>query len=217
MTNQRTIGLVSDVHGNLPALREVLIDMPEVDVLVNAGDVIGYGPQPEECATILREKSDVSVLGNHDETLRTEDFYEPGDRYAYDVLSDENRRWIEDLPRKENVIDDRVKVAHGDPSGGFEYVRPGRFREDLLGDEDVLVLGHTHVQAKKETASGTIVNPGSVGQPRDGDPDAAYAVLEVPSNEVSLNRVEYDIEEVEEAARETRVSGRVASRLRKGR
>lgn len=217
-TETERIGLISDVHGNLPALEAVLEDMPEVDVLLNAGDIVGYGPQPNECADRLREEGAVSVLGNHDATLFEGEFYEEGDRYADDVLTKENRDWIRDFPRIRDLLDDRVKVAHGHPSGDIEhYVRPEDFGEGLLGDEDVLVLGHTHFQAKSETDSGVIVNPGSVGQPRDGDTDAAYAVVSLPDRKVSLERVSYDVSLVEEAAEETPVSIMAVSRLKRGR
>ncbi|MBS3761000.1 MAG: metallophosphoesterase family protein, partial [Halodesulfurarchaeum sp.] len=88
---------------------------------------------------------------------------------------------------------------------------------DMLGDESVLVLGHTHVQHVEETANGIVLNPGSVGQPRDRNPDAAYALLDLDSMEVEPRRVSYDISRVERAVAEADLPLRTAERLRDGR
>jgi len=85
-----------------------------------------------------------------------------------------------------------------------------------MGDYDGIVLGHTHVQGKRSVAGGVVVNPGSVGQPRDGDPDAGYAVLDTQTDEVDLHRVAYDIDRVSEAVADAGLPERTAARLYKG-
>lgn len=217
MTDGRTIGLVSDIHANLPALEAVLADMPAVDALVHAGDVVGYGPWPGACIDRLRARDTHAIRGNHDDTVFEDPTYGAGDQYAREVLSDDNRAWLEGLPHDRTLFDGRLQVVHGHPEERYRYTRPIEFDESLLGHEDVLVLGHTHDQAKEGTDDGVVVNPGSVGQPRDRDPRAAYALLDLPSLEVTLRRVEYDIDRVAEKLEETPISQYNAQRLREGR
>jgi len=99
-----------------------------------------------------------------------------GVEHAREQLSDDQIQWLGDLPVERHVADGRVKVVHGHPDDPDHYTRPHEFGPDLLGDEDVPVMGHTHVQAHEVYDEGVVMNPGSVGQPRDGDLKAAYAV-----------------------------------------
>jgi predicted phosphodiesterase len=91
------------------------------------------------------------------------------------------------------------------------------FDADMLGEESVLVLGHTHVQHHESYDEGIVLNPGSVGQPRDGDPRAAYAIVDMDAMSVEEHRVEYDIETVERAVAEAGLPAAIGNRLRKGR
>ena len=212
-----TVGLISDVHANLPALEAVLDDMPPVDALVHAGDVVGYGPWPNECVELLREHDAYSILGNHDEAVFGGRVYESGNQYAKNTLTDQNRAWLEDLPISQTLFDGYLHVAHGHPDDKLRYTTPAEFAPDLLGAEEVLVLGHTHQQAQREFDTGIVVNPGSVGQPRDRDKRAAYAVLDTTTSSVSLERVTYDIDRVSEKIGVTPISERNGLRLYDGR
>jgi predicted phosphodiesterase len=91
------------------------------------------------------------------------------------------------------------------------------FNREMLGEEDVLVMGHTHVQAAKEFDEGIVMNPGSIGQPRDGDPKAAYSILDLDSVTVEERRVAYDIDAVEDAVSEAGLPEQIGSRLHQGR
>jgi putative phosphoesterase len=230
------IGFISDVHANLPALEAVLDDMPSVDEVVCAGDVIGYNPWPGDCVDRVREVASVTVAGNHDRTVDTPSRYrgnrmaEAGLEHARDGCTDEQLAWLRGLPERATVLDDRLLVVHShpDPQQRGRYVYPKAFPSlpDHLGDHDVLLLGHTHVQHARTVEGRLLVNPGSVGQPRDGDSRAAYAVLDattddggidVAASELSLRRVDYDVAAVQSAVAEAGLPDETGARLRDGR
>ena len=190
-----TVGLISDIHANLPALEAVLADMPTVDAIVNAGDIVGYGPWPIECVERIQEVQCYSVIGNHDVSLFEDLYFHESDKYAAEVLSPSQKEWLQALPHQLLLFDDRLRVVHGHPESHFQYTEESAFDPSLLDGESILVLGHTHKQATKHVGDNQlIVNPGSVGQPRDGDPRAAYAVVDLDKLSVSLKRVVYDID-----------------------
>jgi putative phosphoesterase len=217
------VALLSDIHGNEPALRAVLDDMPPVDGLVCAGDVVGYNPWPGACVDALRERDVPTVMGNHDRAVVTDTGFGfnsmagAGVAYARDHLTDPQLEWLADLPTERTAVDRRVKLVHGHPDDPDRYTYPAMFSPDLLGEEAVLVMGHTHVQHHERYDAGVVVNPGSVGQPRDGDPDAAYALLDLDALEVEERRVAYDVESVVAAVREAGLPEEIGTRLRKGR
>jgi len=218
------IGLISDIHGNLPALETVLDDMPPVDEIVCVGDVVGYNPWPGECVERVREVATVTVQGNHDRTVRTPERYranqmaKAGLEYARDVLSEDQLAWLDELPRTVTVGDDQVLVVHDHPEVQDRYVMPHEFSSlwSYLEDHDGLALGHTHVQHSETDDGHLLVNPGSVGQPRDGDPRAAYAVLDTDAVAVELHRVKYDIDRVIERVEAVGLPKRIGTRLLDG-
>ncbi|KDE60284.1 DNA repair protein [Halostagnicola sp. A56] len=232
------VGLISDIHGNRIALKAVLEDMPPVDELVCAGDVVGYNPWPAECVEALRAGAILSavgtragaprdrdvptVLGNHDaavaegSTFRFNGMARAGVEHARSTLTDDQRDWLAALPEKRLAFDGRLKLVHGHPDDPDRYTRPEDFSPRLLEDEDVLVLGHTHVQHVETYAEGIVVNPGSVGQPRDGDPRAGYAVVDLDAMTVDTHRVEYDVESVQAAVDDAGLPDRIGTRLARG-
>ena len=217
------VGIVSDIHSNLVALEAVLEDMPDVDRLVCAGDVVGYNPWPAECVDVVREQGAPTVMGNHDRKVaggrnfRGNSMARAGVAHAAEALNDVQMGWLRRLPRERTLFDGRLKVVHDHPEEQDRYTRPGDFSPRLLGDEDVLVLGHTHVQHHEEYDEGVVLNPGSVGQPRDRDPRAAYAVLDLETLAVDERRVEYDVGQVAAAVREAGLPEGTAERLEEGR
>ncbi|OVE83478.1 metallophosphoesterase family protein [Natronolimnobius baerhuensis] len=219
------VGLISDVHGNRVALKAVLEDMPGVDRLLCAGDVVGYNPWPADCIDTLREREVPTVMGNHDAAVaadtpfRFNSMARAGVDYTKERLSADHHEWLADLPTERLACDGRIKLVHGHPDDPDRYTRytyPREFSPRLLGDEDVLVLGHTHVQGVERFAEGIVVNPGSVGQPRDDDPRAGYAVVDLEAMTVDTYRVEYDIEAVQAAVREAGLPEQIGSRLARG-
>lgn len=220
------LGVISDVHANVVALQAVLDDLPSVDDLVCAGDLVGYNPWPAECVEVVREACSATVEGNHDRNVPTPGQYahnpmaRAGLELANDRLSDDQKAWLRGLPRRVSLGDDRVLLVHDHPEHRDRYVYPGEFPAlaPYLVDYDAIVLGHTHVQGTEEVADGHVVNPGSVGQPRDGDPRAAYAVLDIDAREVAvtLHRVAYDVEAVREAVAAAGLPERTGNRLIRG-
>lgn len=211
------IGLVSDIHGNAVAFEAVLEDMEDVDAVVCAGDVVGYGPSPGLCIEMVRKRDIPTVEGNHDRAVVHDQPYESGDQYASLTLSDERLSWLADLPRERLLFGGQLKVVHDHPEEKNRYTIPAAFDPVLLDDEAVLVLGHTHIQHAEVFDKGIVVNPGSVGQPRDKDPDAAYAVVNLDKMTVDLHRMPYDIDEVQRRIGDTSIDSYNAKRLADGR
>lgn len=222
------IGMIADVHSNAVALKAVLsaLDALCVGKILHAGDVVGYNPYPDETIELFKKNKVISILGNHDRALITGDasgfnpYAAAAIKWTRDVISHANVDYIQGLKNTEsiNVEGKRVVLVHGSPYDIDEYIYPEDAAPDFLSEVngDVLVLGHTHIQFKKEYPEGIIVNPGSVGQPRDGNPDAAYAVLDTASGKVELKRVSYDIEKVIEDMLAAHLPEKLAFRLRIG-
>ena len=217
------IAVVSDIHSNKVALDAVLDDLPPVDGIVCAGDVVGYNPWPAACLDAVRERTIPTVMGNHDRAVATGTAFRfnsmagAGVEHAREQLDDDAVAWLRDLPDTRTAFDGRVKLVHGHPDDPDRYTYPEEFAPSMLGDEDVLVTGHTHVQSHEIFDEGTVVNPGSVGQPRDGDPRAAYALLDLDDGSVAERRVDYDIDAVAAAVRDAGLPERIGTRLYDGR
>jgi len=217
------VGVISDVHANRVALEAVLDDMPDVDALVCAGDVVGYNPWPAECVDILRERSVPTVMGNHDRAVVTGTGFagnrmaDAGAEYAREELDDERIEWLAGLGNQRLAVDGRLKIVHGHPEDPNRYTYPALFSADLLDEEDVLVMGHTHVQAHETYDDGVVMNPGAVGQPRDEDPRAAYAVVDLEALAVERHRAEYDVDEVIDAVEAAGLPRDTGTRLKEGR
>ena len=216
------IGAISDIHGNKPALQAVLADMPDVDHVVCAGDVVGYNPWPVDCLRTVKRQAIPTVQGNHDRavgseaTFRFNELARAGVEFAKDRLSDDERMWLAELPTSRSIAGGRVRVVHGHPDDPDRYTYSADFSPRMLGDESLLILGHTHIQHHEQFDDGTIVNPGSVGQPRDGNPDAAYAVIDLDAGTVEERRVPYDIESVCRRIDAVGLPSELGKRLRRG-
>lgn len=216
------VGVISDIHGNKVALEAVLGDMPAVDAVVCAGDVVGYNPWHADCVEAMRDRGVPTVMGNHDRAVVDgggfgfNSMAGAGVAHARETLSGDQIEWLAALPEVRHEFDGRVKLVHSHPEHRGRYTFPGQFRPDLLGDEDVLVLGHTHVQHHERYDEGVVMNPGSVGQPRDGDPRAAYAVVDLDGPTVTERRVPYDVGRVQRAVEEAGLPSRIGDRLAEG-
>jgi len=230
------VGVISDIHGNRVALAAVLADMPPVDHLVCAGDVVGYNPWHADCVDAMRGEPDSlpeggpwptvpipTVMGNHDRAVAgTPPFTfngmaQAGVEHAKDQLSEAQLDWLADLPEQRRECDGRVKLVHGHPEDPDHYTYPEEFGPELLGDEDVLVMGHTHHQHHEVYAEGIVCNPGSVGQPRDGNHRAAYAVVDLDEMAVEERRVGYDTTAVIDAVEAAGLPREIGFRLTQGR
>jgi len=217
------VGVISDIHGNLVALETVITDMPDVDALVCAGDVVGYNPWHAECVEAVRSREIPTVSGNHDRAVAGVDRFafnriaQAGVEQAREQLSDDQVAWLRNLPTERWCFDDRLRVVHGHPDDPDRYTYADEFEASMLDGAEALVLGHTHVQDHRHVEGGVVLNPGSVGQPRDGDSRAAYAVLDLDGPTVAEHRVEYDVDRVVEAVEDAGLPERIGTRLYDGR
>jgi putative phosphoesterase len=190
------LAVVSDIHSNLHALKAVResIEREGADMVVCAGDIVGYGAFPNECCGIVRDLARFAVLGNHEIAALPE-----GARFAAGPVT--------------------TAAFHGSPESVDEYIYEDDVGEHLFDrlEESVLILGHTHVPFARRVLEKMVVNPGAVGQPRDGDPRASYAVLDTPRMSFRVRRVEYDIEGAAEAILSAGLPPILAHRLFEGR
>ncbi|MBI4658313.1 MAG: metallophosphoesterase family protein [Verrucomicrobia bacterium] len=216
-TNMK-IGCISDVHGNGPALRAVISAMPDdLDAILFLGDICGYYPFVDECAELLRRNSVIGVRGNHDQVLIDclDASTLPGQTYeetcgsalrrSMSGLSTSSESWIRSLPVTRTVTRNNVTFAlfHGapwDPLEGRVYPDFQDWHRFGVVVEDVVLLGQTHYPLEKRVDDKIIVNPGSVGQPRDQSGGAAYAVLDIDTRRVEHIRVPYEPRELIEDA-----------------
>ncbi len=196
-----TIAFISDIHGNFEALKAVLaeLDRMRVTEIFCVGDVVGYYSQVNECCDELRRRGVQSLLGNHDWYLGFGGFCirskSVNDCLAYQrkVITSENLNWLRTFRVHMQVED--VQVVHGGWSDPIdEYIRDPdeAYFAQLPGR--TFVSGHTHVQSIHRFGDKIYCNPGSIGQPRDGDPRAAFATFDGKTFE--LHRVAYDMQRV---------------------
>ncbi len=200
------IGLISDVHGNLIALETVLEKLNHCDRIYCAGDVVGYYPFPNEVIEIFIREGIESVMGNHDYAVANNDFSgfnpyaEEAGRWTRENLRKEYLEWLSKLPIK--IETEWFDIYHGAPAEDETAFEIYLFPEDPVVLDFLrmlkrnIVVGHTHIQFLREIDGYIFVNPGSVGQPRDGDPRSAFAIFDTESGKAILRRVEYDIDEV---------------------
>jgi predicted phosphodiesterase len=239
------VAVVSDIHSNLAALEAVLgaIDAESPDELWCLGDLVGYGPRPNECCTIVEERAAVCLAGNHDLAVRgTIHLAEFGGdaavaaRWTRDVLAPEAQALLERLEPEGTAHE--VSLYHGsarDPV--WEYVLSDAAAGATLeiAPHPLVLVGHSHVallavDAGEGAAGGvaeaglevdlsggrTLLNPGSVGQPRDGDPRAAFILLDLEARRASFHRVEYDVARTQREMREAKLPEALALRLAAG-
>lgn len=245
------VAIISDIHGNLPALEAVLGEIRRLgaDSYLVLGDVVGYGPHPRQCLEIVANLPNATYLrGNHDHVVGSglpEDGMNSQARAAAEwtrsVLSEAECRWLTTLPLEH--FHDRWMMVHGspqDPHRFFGYVYEMTFRSNLALIKErgwsVAFHGHNHIQfIYMTTANGDyikhlpasvrlfqpgenlLLNPGSVGQPRDGDPRAAFALWDQADDTVQFHRVPYAIAETMEAILRIGLPELLAHRLELGR
>ncbi len=213
------VAIISDIHGNLQALEAVLERVAELDCTTTycLGDIVGYGARPAECIDLLRQHDIASIMGNHDALIcGIEDgvgfnalALESG-KYCRRILSPEHIAYLRSQP-EDIVPAPRVLMTHGAPGDRNRYLL-SRYEFELVADSlaaadvDLCFVGHTHLPCvfagkeilyyKTETTSlaetPTVVNPGSVGQPRDRDSRASFVVWQPQQQTVQFERVRYD-------------------------
>jgi predicted phosphodiesterase len=239
------VAVVSDIHSNLHALEAVLatIEDEAPDELWCLGDLVGYGPRPNECCAAIAERADVCLAGNHDLAVRgTIDLEEFGGeaavaaRWTRDVLAPEAQTFLDRLEPEGSAHG--VALYHGsarDPVWEYVLTDEGALATLELTGAPLILVGHSHValqivQSGDDLSGGlapaetelelegvrALLNPGSVGQPRDGDPRAAYLLLDLEARRATYRRVEYDVKQTQREMREAGLPEMLAGRLELG-
>jgi putative phosphoesterase len=240
------IALLGDVHANLPALEAVLAHAQTqgVEQLWNIGDFLGYGAFPDQVIKRMRKKEVVSIIGNYD--LKVLNFPKKDKKWrknkhplkwlafkwAYEQLSRKNRKYLRSLPdQKYIVIGGRgFLLVHGSPVSNEELLLPDTPEVRLLelsqlvqethgAQVAAVICGHSHQAFTRQVAGIWFINTGSVGRPDDGDPRAAYAILEVLSDDLQVRhfRLAYDVKRAVDAIRENDLPEAFAQMILQGR
>lgn len=233
------IAIFSDIHGNAPALEAIFSDLKEKrpDLLICAGDLVGYGPFPNEVIAMVREKMIPVVMGNYDQGVGL-DLPDCGCAYKDKIAAElgeqsllwtkkevtsENKKYLANLLDKLTfkIRGKKITVVHGSPRRINEYLfedRPESSVFRILEQEgcDLLICGHTHLPYHRRLGEKDLVNVGSVGKPKDGDPRAAYALLDLSGQEIKVHwfRVHYDVEKTARAIEERGLPSEFARALK---
>ena len=200
------IAILSDIHGNLPALKAVINDALDkgCNRFISLGDVVSYYSQPSECIDLLIKHDAVNILGNHDSYI-VNDTNCPRSKAVSIIVNDHkkmlNKVQLEWLKNSLVFLEEKdILFLHGGPDNPQDQYLYAVSKDIFPDGVNMLFSGHTHVQILAKFENKTYCNPGSVGQPRDGDSRAAYATL--MDDNITLHRVTYDIDETVTAMKE---------------
>jgi predicted phosphodiesterase len=237
--------IISDVHGNIESLERAFSLMEPEDQVLCLGDIVGYGTNPNECIALLRTRLQHAVLGNHDlaalENFGVEYFNDAARAaiaWTQKVLNDESRAWLNSLSYEIRYPD--FLMVHGAPVNYFEYILDKRTASKAfaLTDAPLVFIGHTHIaeywvsqpdgtvghrhmqhggELRLEEGRRYIVDVGSIGQPRDLNPEASFVFYDPQSRKVEWVRYPYPIREVQDKIHEAHLPEYLAMRLESGR
>jgi predicted phosphodiesterase len=238
------VAVISDVHANYHALEAVLeqIDAARVDAVWCLGDTVGYGPRPNECCESVEARADRCLVGNHDLValgeLNVSDFNDEAAAAAVwtsSVLTPESRAFLESLrPVGQAEGVDLYHASARDPVWEYVLTEEAARATFELSSAPLILVGHSHVALALtldgDTVAGGLapagteadlngrwlLNPGSVGQPRDGDPRAAWLLLDLERRFAAFHRVPYSIEDTQSEMREAGLPRALATRLERG-
>jgi diadenosine tetraphosphatase ApaH/serine/threonine PP2A family protein phosphatase len=237
--------IISDIHGNLTALDAVYdcIGEENCDRIFCLGDLVGYGPFPNECIQRVEKNADILLLGNHDaaaigttDTTYFNNYAKEAIEWTAGVLSEKNRSLLKKLELTAQI--DEALFVHASPfqPGEWNYILTPSYAQLNFKyfDHQLCFIGHSHVpvsyslSAKKNVRSYKdskleidatnryIINVGSVGQPRDGNPDAAFVIYDSETSSIQLKRVSYDIDATQQAMSEAQLPTFLIQRLKLG-
>jgi len=233
------IAVITDIHSNINALEAVLKDLEgrEADLTVCTGDLVGYCAFPNEAVNLIRKKNILTIMGNYDDAVGSElmvcgcDYPDPKDMenagvsldWTIDTTTAENKKYLRELPREliMQFENKRVRFVHGSPRKINEYLKESsREAEEVMTDfdEDILVCGHTHKPYYKAYGGKLLVNAGSAGKPKTGNPKANYIILDITSdnNAVEILEVPYDFEKAAKAIEANGLPEEFAELIRTG-
>jgi predicted phosphodiesterase len=236
--------IIADIHANLEALQVVLADIKEQKCTHYAcvGDVVGYGANPKECLKIVRDLGMPCVKGNHDEYCSMEEQLDGFNAHAAEAvnwtrkqLNDDERQWLRDLkyfrlvtsfsmvhatldgPQRWGYVFDKLAAAASFTYQNTSVCFFGHTHVPVAFIRDTMVRGGTYSKFKVDPSKKYFVNVGSVGQPRDNNPKAAYVVYDVDEGVIELRRLEYDIAAAQKKILDAGLPPRLAERLSYGR
>lgn len=211
----KRIALISDIHGNFPALEKVVstLEKENPDEWICLGDIVGYGPNPAECIDLIRTTKMICVKGNHDAgvvgDMDLKYFRNPNRKLieqTRELITEEQKKWLSSLPMTVSSESGNWKAVHASPDKPerWEYLESAFKMRPMLEKlkEKVCFIGHTHRPALVSEEIGVkdfmeghryFINPGSVGQPRDGDHRASCAIVDFKNYEFKNIRVEYEL------------------------
>lgn len=224
------IAIISDIHSNLEAFQTVLRDIEDrgITTIYCCGDIVGYNANPNECIELVKKHKIKSILGNHDETaisLRGADWFNPIAKEAIEWqhthITPKNMAVLIDLPPF--LIENDIFICHGSPEDRLIYI----FKHDLndnfidrlfdIAKTKIIAVGHTHCPFIIFRKGKMLINVGSVGQPRDGNPTCAYAIVDTENLKKSkIIRLEYPIKVVSDKILKAGLPYGLAKRLFKG-
>ncbi len=236
------IAIISDIHSNLAALKAVLIDVGKTEKIWCLGDFVGYGPNPNEVLELIKDKLTFKLSGNHDlgciGQMDLNSFTSSAKaacEYTAKILTEENKKYLESLELLET--DDKSTLVHGSPREPvWEYILNEDIAFQNFGffESPVCFVGHTHLpvifkksrphtlvpkpgeEIKLDINDKAIVNPGSVGQPRDGNPKSSYLLFDEKKFTVTFKRVAYDVKSTKEIMKKDKLPQSLIERLGHG-
>lgn len=234
------IALFSDIHANLPAFDAFLkdLDKRKADAFYCLGDLVGYNVWPNEIINEIRKRGIATLAGNHDlkvkalPQIKKDALPETGIDYAYHIIEPENRAYLLSLPAhiklefKLNGKEFNILMVHGSPRSVDEYVlkdTDSAYVEELMNESgaNILCVGHSHKPYHRIIQDKQVINIGSVGKPKDGNPQGCYVMLSLDDSAVDPLRVEfirfdYDIEKAAKGIEESPLPDEFAERLKEG-
>ena len=234
------IAIISDIHGNLEALEEVFryLESRKIEKIYCLGDVVGYGPNPNECVEMVRQHCEIVLMGNHDYAAIGKANVDYFNQYAREAalwtrqaLSDKNRQYLQSLPFT-HQNDDMIMV-HASPTNPRHWYYVLSQNEAQIEmhafSQSLCFIGHSHapvIYSVKDIFKGEsfafeqsqkyIVNVGSVGQPRDGDPRSCLAIYDEEARRIDYVRLEYNIKKTHKKIIKAKLPQFLAERLLKG-
>ena len=208
------IAVISDIHGNLYSLLRVLedIDSQDVDSIICLGDLVGYGPHPNEVIAMMRKKHITCLKGNYDASVVDNDFTyirrttinDFSLPWTVEELRNSNIYYLANLPTEMtmNICGKKIRFVHGSPRRINEYMDKNNTDKETIMtelEEDILVCAHTHLPSVEQFGDKLLINDGSVGKPKNGSPEATYILLDLYNEatpKVKVRTVEYDFAKI---------------------
>ena len=230
------IAIISDIHANIYALETVLKDIhrkKNIEEIICLGDVVGYYPYPNECIELVKEQCSLTMLGNHDAGVIGDEpaFYFNPTAYEMITWTKENiktqhEKWLTTLPRRRTIERNGKSwyLVHGSPFKVFDYMDAHSKKQWAITldkafettETDILMVGHTHVPVKIKHKGKYFLNPGSVGQPRNGNPGADYAIINTNPFNISIIHLKYDFSPLQKKMEDLGLPKSLSDRLNDG-